>query len=305
MNSLLFALLGLLVGYGLSFWVERMIHVERQIMQWSPASISVRRQRCVTLMLVTALLFAAFEYASWSARVLDIDEVQPGYIGRWARLAYHLILISLLIAATATDFDCYIIPDQITVPGVLLGLIAAATIHDLQICHLWVDWYVAIPHLRGPAIPGWYDTHRVWHALAWSLSGLAMGAAVTWVARLISSRVLGQEAMGFGDVTLMAMIGSFLGWQAVLLVFLIAPLAGLTVGVMITLISGKTYLPYGPWLSLAAIVVLFRWSWLWERTRLMFSDWYGLGILAAIAAGGFVLLLGLVRLYRAIPGRPA
>ncbi|MBS0203830.1 MAG: prepilin peptidase [Planctomycetes bacterium] len=280
-----------------------MIQVERQIMHWSPASVSLRRGRCLILMVVTALLFSGFEYASWSARVLDIDEVQPSYIGRWARLGYHLVLISLLIAATATDLDCYIIPDQIAIPGVLVGIVGAATISDLQICHLWVDWYVAIPHLRGPDIPGWYDTHRFWHALAWSLSGLAMGAAVTWIARVVSSRVLGQEAMGFGDVTLMAMIGSFLGWQAVLLVFLIAPLTGLTVGVLIMLISGKTYLPYGPWLSLAALVVLFRWAWLWEQTRLMFSDWYGLGILAAAASAGFVVLLGMVRLYRAIPGR--
>lgn len=87
------------------------------------------------------------------------------------------------------------------------------------------------------------------------------------------------------------------------MVFLLAPIAGLTVGVFISLVSGKTYLPYGPWLSLAALFVLFFWNWLWERTRLIFSDWLGLGILAGTGALGFVALLGMVRLYRAIPTR--
>jgi leader peptidase (prepilin peptidase)/N-methyltransferase len=302
-NAAVFALSGLAAGFGLSCWVEHMSGVERRIMHWSPVSASMRWARCAILMLVTAVLFAGFETAVFNSGVLESPEVRPSAEGRLLRLGYHLALISLLIAATATDFDCYVIPDQITIPGILLGIIGAGVVGELQLCHLWVDWHFAIPQLRGPYIPSWYDAHRCWHALAWSCSGLMVGATVTWLARLVSSRALGQEAMGLGDVTLMAMIGSFLGWQAVLLVFLLAPVAGLTVGVAIMLVSGKTYLPYGPWLSLAALFVLFRWSWLWERTRLVFSDWLGLGILAAVGVGGFVVLLCLVRLYRRIPGR--
>ena len=64
-----------------------------------------------------------------------------------------------------------------------------------------------------------------------------------------------------------------------------------------------TYLPYGPWISIAAVFVLFRWGWLWELTRITFSDWLSLTALAGIGGFGFVLLLGLVRLYRAIPVR--
>ena len=301
---MIFVLSSLAIGFGLSCWVERMSRSERLAVNWAPASNARRWWRCAILMLVTAVLFIGFEVAVTSFRVLETPEVQPSGMGRFLRMGYHLALISLLIAATATDFDCYMIPDQITIPGILLGIAGAVAVGELQLCHLWVDWHHAIPHLRGPTIPDWYDAHRSWHALAWSCSGMVTGAAVTWVARLVSSRVLGQEAMGLGDVTLMAMIGSFLGWQAVLLVFLLAPLAGLTVGVTITLVSGKTYLPYGPWLSLATLFVLFQWGWLWERTRLVFSDWLGLAMLAAAGASGFVVLLGLVRLYRAIPGRP-
>lgn len=304
MNPLIFAVAGLAIGFGLSRWLERMSRTEREIMRWPLVSQTLRWRRGALLMLGTAILFAAFQFAVTKMGVLETPEVQPSYHGRMFRLAYHLALISLLIIATAIDFDCYMIPDQITIPGILLGIGGAVAVGELQLCHLWVDWHFAIPHLRGPKIPDWYDAHRSWHALAWSCSGMITGATVTWIARLVSSRVLGQEAMGLGDVTLMAMIGSFIGWQAVLLVFLLAPIAGLTVGVMITLISGKTYLPYGPWLSLAAIFVLFRWGWLWSGTRLIFSDWLGLAILAGAGAAGFVVLLGLVRLYRAIPGRP-
>lgn len=303
MNVMSFGFCGLAVGFGLSCLFEKTCQVERQYMQWPAVSAQARWVRCIALMVVTAVLFACFFEAAAILRVQETPEVQPSGEGRTLRLIYHLILISLLVLATATDFDCYIIPDQITIPGILAGLAGAFVAGELQLCHLWVDWSIAVPQLRGPYIPAWFDAHRHWHALAWSSAGLLMGAAVTWVARAISSYALGQEAMGFGDVMLMAMIGSFLGWQAVLLVFLLAPIAGLTVGVMIKLLSGKTYLPYGPWLSLAAAFVLFRWGWLWERTRLIFSDWAGLTFLATIGCVGFIVLLGMVRLYRAIPVR--
>ena len=299
------ALLGLAIGFGLSHWVDRMTRQERLAMQWPSLPRRNRRWRCATIVLATSFLFGAFTFSVMALGILETPEVQPSYAGRMLRLAYHLTLISLLIAATATDFDCYIIPDQITVPGILIGVLGAAAVGELQICHLWVDWHAAIPHLRGPSIPAWYDTHRMWHGLSWSGAGMLTGAAVTWIARLVSSRVLGQEAMGFGDVTLMAMIGSFLGWQATLLVFLLAPLAGLTVGVAISLVSGKPYLPYGPWLSLAALAILFQWGWFWQQTRLIFSDGQALAILIGAGSAGFILLLGLIRLYRAIPGRPA
>lgn len=272
-------------------------------MNWPPVSRRFRWQRCLLLTAVTAILFVLFQEAVTSWGVLETPEVQPSGFGRLMRMIYHLTLISLLVAATATDFDCYVIPDQITIPGILFGVVAACAVGELQLCHWWVDWHTEIKHLRGPLIPGWYDSHRFWHALAWTCTGIVTGASITWLARVVSSWVLGQEAMGLGDVILMAMIGSFVGWQAVILVFLLAPLTGLTVGVLIKIVSGKNYLPYGPWLSLATGVVLFRWGWLWERTRLIFSDWLGLAILCAIGLGGFVILLALIRLYRAIPGR--
>ena len=291
------------LGTGLAISFERLSDHERGSLQIPLVSSKTRWFRSALIVLATAAIFGLFHWASLEQGCLETAEVQPSGIGRHWRLSYHLTLLGLLILATAIDFDCYMIPDMITLPGALIGVFGAALIGEAQICHLWVDWATAIPQLRGPYIPDWYDNHRFLHGLAWSIAGLTTGAGLTWLARQISSRVLGQEAMGSGDVTLMAMIGSYLGWQAVTLVFLIAPLTGITVGVLIRTITGKTYLPYGPWLSIAAAIVLFTWSRLWEQTRLIFSDWMSVAILGAVGGLGFVVLLFLVQLYKSIPTR--
>ena len=301
MHPTTIAICALFAGSGFALYVDWLCRRERGFLGMTSLSAPARLLKAIAVFLVTLLLFGLFRWASVDLRCLDIPEVQPSGSGQNWRLLYHLTLIGLLIVATAVDFDNYTIPDEITVPGMLIGVIGACLICEVQICHLWVDWWYARPQLRGPFIPTWYDTHRFWHALAWSLAGLVTGGALTWLSRLVSSRVLGQEAMGLGDVTLMAMIGSFLGWQAVTLVFLIAPIAGLTIGILIRMISGKTYLPYGPWLSIAAAIVLFGWSHLWPITRLVFSDWLSVITLGLIGSVSFVALLWLIQLYKSIP----
>ncbi len=297
------AICAILLGTGLAAFVERLSVRERR---WLQLPVVVTRSRWLRgglVIVTTVILFGLFHWASINQQCLETAEVRPSGTGQSWRLAYHLTLLGLLIVATAIDFDCYTIPDAITIPGMLIGVVGACSIREVQICHLWVDWSMAIPQLQGPYIPAWYDTHRFWHALTWSLAGLVTGAGLTWIARQISSQVLGQEAMGFGDVTLMAMIGSFIGWQAIILVFLIAPVTGLTIGLLVRTLSGKSYLPYGPWLSIAAGIVLFCWSHLWQRTRLIFSDWLSVVTLSTVGCVGFVLLLILLQLYKSIPTR--
>ncbi len=303
MNTVTTTLCALFLGTGLAISLERLSDHERRSFQIPSVTSKTRWLRGTLIVLATAVIFGLFHWASLEQGCLETAEVQPSGIGRYWRLAYHLTLLGLLILATAIDFDCYMIPDSITLPGTLIGVFGAALIGEAQICHLWVDWTVAIPQLRGPYIPSWYDHHRFLHGLAWSIAGLTTGAGLTWLARQISSRVLGQEAMGSGDVTLMAMIGSYVGWQAVTLVFLIAPLTGIIVGVLIRTVSGKTYLPYGPWLSIAAAIVLFTWTHLWEQTRMTFSDWISVAMLGTGSGLGFVVLLFLVQLYKSIPVR--
>jgi leader peptidase (prepilin peptidase)/N-methyltransferase len=219
--------------------------------------------------------------------------------GHW-RLLYHYALITFLVVATTVDFDQYLIPDQITMPGVLVGITVATCLGNMQLMQIWVDWNHVDP-IEGPYIPQWIKMHPHWHGLAYSLAGLATGAAITWLSRLISQWVLGMEALGFGDVTLMAMIGSFLGWQSVLFVFLLAPLCGIIGGISFRLLYGRIAVPYGPFLSAATVLVLLTWRWLWTPTREVFGHWPTLLGLGSGLVVGMAVLLGLLRLYRSIP----
>ena len=82
---------------------------------------------------------------------------------------------------------------------------------------------------------------------------MAGAGGLVWAVRIIGAIVLRREAMGFGDVTLMAMIGAFLGWQPCLVIFFLAPFAGLVVGVLRLILFRDREIPYGPFLCLAAL----------------------------------------------------
>ncbi|HEX7378206.1 MAG TPA: A24 family peptidase [Pirellulales bacterium] len=110
----------------------------------------------------------------------------------------------------------------------------------------------------------WWLGGPGWAALLSSLAGLAMGGGLVWSVRLIFSAILGKEAMGFGDVTLLAMIGAFLGWQAPIFIFFIAPCVGLVFGVAQLALGFGREIPYGPFLCLATMVVIVAWRWLWD-----------------------------------------
>jgi len=243
----------------------------------------------------TGLLFVIYVLAAVSFNAHDLAEVQPDDFWRKARLAYHLVLISFLVAATATDLRAYLIPDAITLPGIVMGVALAAIGGQLQLIHVWVDWNQEIPGVRGPYLPEWLDAHRHLHGLAWSAAGMAAGGGITWLARILSRSILGREALGLGDVTLMALIGSYLGWQPTILVFFLAPLAGLAAALAGVVLARRTWLPYGPCLSAAAFVVLCGWKWLWRPMRTTFGDAALLALLAVAALAAFVALLWCIR----------
>ncbi len=110
-----------------------------------------------------------------------------------------------------------------------------------------------------------------WQGLLSSLVGLAAGGGIVWAVRVVGHFALRKEAMGFGDVTLMAMIGSYLGWQPCLFIFFLAPFAGLLLGVVQWLSRREHELPYGPFLCLATLFVLAYWAPLWEWAAPLFA----------------------------------
>ena len=125
-----------------------------------------------------------------------------------------------------------------------------------------------------------------------SLVGLAFGGSLVWAVRIIGTMALRQEAMGFGDVTLMAMIGAFLGWQAALLVFVIAPFAALLIVLVQFILTRQNAIAFGPYLCAAAVILLFSWSRIWPSAAMgVFSL---MPILIYILLGALVLMAAML-----------
>ena len=139
-----------------------------------------------------------------------------------------------------------------------------------------------------------------WRALMTSLLGMVIGGLIIWTVRIVASWTIRVEAMGFGDVTLMAMIGAYLGWQSCVFVFFISPFFAL-VPALATAITRKTTehpIPYGPFLCFGAATVVIFWRPIWEwGARLFEIAWFLPAVLAACVPM-LAILLGLWRLIR-------
>ena len=135
-----------------------------------------------------------------------------------------------------------------------------------------------------------------WQGLLTALVGMAAGGGLIWAVRIIGAATLHREAMGFGDVTLMAMLGTFLGWQNCLVIFFLAPFAALVVGVLNLLLHSDHEIPYGPFLCLAAVVSIVRWASLWNWLSGVFALGLAVPLVMAVCLGLMGLLLGLWRL---------
>jgi leader peptidase (prepilin peptidase)/N-methyltransferase len=168
-----------------------------------------------------------------------------------------------------------------------------------------ISWLVLILAVVGIAgIAGvWWIGGPHWAGLITALVGMAAGGGLVWAVRIVGSVVLGKEAMGFGDVTLMAMIGAFLGWQTAVLVFFMAPLFALLIGLANWILRSDHEIPYGPFLCLAAMAAMVWWSdlWQWASERFFMPIWlmplvlvFCL-VLMAVLLGGMRLLGRLFR----------
>ncbi len=137
-------------------------------------------------------------------------------------LASRLVLTSILIVLFGTDFDTQRLPDVITKPAIVIGVLF----------NIWTP-------------PG----------LVASLIGAATGAGVLLAVRWLWRRLRGVDGMGLGDVKMLAGIGAFLGWRQVWVVLFLASLAGAIVGIALAARGGRsmqTRLPFGTFLALAA-----------------------------------------------------
>jgi leader peptidase (prepilin peptidase) / N-methyltransferase len=137
-------------------------------------------------------------------------------------LALALLLLAALVAITGIDLDHQIIPDVITLPGIVIGAIVAVVLH--------------------PA--AWLDT----------LLGILVGGGLFLVIILAS-----RGGMGGGDMKLGAMMGAFLGWKLVLLAILLGVFTGGAVAIVLLATGAKSRkdpVPFGPFLALGGAVSL-------------------------------------------------
>jgi leader peptidase (prepilin peptidase)/N-methyltransferase len=152
------------------------------------------------------------------------------YFGLTLRGFEAIFLSFVFLAIFFIDLDFRIIPDSFTLPGIVIGL--------------------GLSFVPG-AFVGWKE----------ALIGIAVGGSAFYLVGLLGELLFKKEAMGFGDVKLAAMMGAFLGWQNLLLILILASFLGSVVGIGLVLFSrrqaGSTYIPFGPFLVLAAVIAIY------------------------------------------------
>jgi len=163
----------------------------------------------------------------------------------WAWLAYHyglnpvllqaIILVSLLWILTLIDLETGLLPNVLTLPGIVIGLFFA----------WWLGFFMD------------------------ALIGAVAGYGVFWLVAKVFLLITGKEGMGYGDFKLLAMLGAFMGWQALPFIVFASSSVGAIVGLAYLKLASKdrhAEIPFGPYLALSGML----W-FLWGEQLL---DWY-------------------------------
>ena len=143
----------------------------------------------------------------------------------------------------------------------------------------------------------WFLGGTAWQSLLTSLVGMAFGGGLIWAVRLVGQFALGKEAMGFGDVTLMAMIGAFLGWQATLMIFFMAPFVAVFICLVQWLVTRRRDIAFGPYLCAATLLLILRWTHIWETAA---KSYFAMGWVPQLVFFCLLLLAGLLRMWRIV-----
>jgi leader peptidase (prepilin peptidase) / N-methyltransferase len=137
-----------------------------------------------------------------------LDDLVPSAV--LLPFGFYFVFVCILVAITFVDLDHYLIPHEFTVPAMVLGVVAAFALNSEALIPAG-----AIAHLWPPVTP-WM-----------SVIGLLAGGAVVVALFVVYFAVRGTEGIGGGDVTLMAVMGAWLGWPALIFIFFAASVQGL------------------------------------------------------------------------------
>ena len=172
--------------------------------------------------------YPAVEWLTGMMAVGTLSRFGVGPVG----LAYAAFLASL-IAVSFIDLEFQIIPDEISIGGMVLGLVVS----------------VLVPALHGT------DSRLL--ALGRSALGVLVGGGVLYGTAMLGDFLFRRESMGGGDIKLMAMAGAIIGWKLTLLAFFVAPVLALLPGLLVLFLKRSHIIPYGPFLSLGLVASLF------------------------------------------------
>jgi leader peptidase (prepilin peptidase)/N-methyltransferase len=231
----------------------------------------------------------------------------------WLAWGFHAILFALLLAVSVCDLDSREIPLALTVTGTVIGLVgsmlfpwpwpytpeqalAPVAAHG----QLGGPWWNLAPGagpkqalypwpVWGP-LPAWLRPGGNWQTgLATGLAGALMGTLLLRAVGFLFGAGLGKEALGLGDADLMMMAGSFLGWQAVVIAFLVSVAPALVVGILQLALRGDNSLPFGPSLAIGVLITMLCWRWV-TPPEVQFVFFNGpLLIALAVISGAFLL----------------
>lgn len=140
----------------------------------------------------------------------------------------YFFFICALIILTVIDLYHQIIPDVISLPGIVVGLLASLIIRNVSFLE--------------------------------SLIGMILGGGSLFIIAIAYQWLFKKEGMGGGDIKLLAMIGAFLGWKSVFITIILSSFIGSIVGIILISIKGKDFkyaIPFGPFLSIGAAISLF------------------------------------------------
>lgn len=233
------AVLGLLVGSFLNVLIYRIprqmpFAVARSRCVWCGAPVGARdnipllsylllRGRCRACSAPISPRYPAVEALT---AVLFVGCVLR--FGMTPAAAVAALFCALLIALSLIDAEHFLLPDKLTLPGVLLGLLVQPFFPSV----LFID----------------------------AIVGAVLGAGLLILLINFWYWIREEEGMGLGDVNMLAMVGAFLGWQGTLITLVAASLTGAVFGltlIMMRRLGFKSRLPFGVFLALGAIVALF------------------------------------------------
>jgi len=181
--------------------------------------------------LLTAMTFLAV-FMKWAApAALHMQPITHPLV-----VPVYWLFLGGLILGTFVDFEHFILPDSVTIGGMVAGPILSALVPALHAKSVW------------------------WQSLLSSCTGLLVGFCLLNAIAWLGTKAFKKEAMGFGDVKLMGAIGAFLGWEAVLFTVFVSSLLGSVSGLLLIAFGGikmQSRIPFGPYISAAAAIWVF------------------------------------------------